>query len=199
MKEKKVFVTGTDTEIGKTVVSLALCLYWQADYWKPIQTGSPTDTDFIKKFLPKHKVHPSSYQFKRALSPNQASFKENKKIDLKKIHTPKSSCLIVEGIGGVFVPLNNKHTVLDLIQKINYPVIVTARSGLGTLNHTLLTLETLKQRKIKTLGVILSGKPHPDNKKDIEKWGKTPVILELPILKKITKQTLLNQFKKLKL
>ena len=199
MKQKKVFITGTDTEIGKTLVSLGLCLHWKADYWKPIQTGQPTDSDFIKKFLPSKKVYPSSYQFKVPLSPNQASFKENKKIDLKNIQPPKSSCLVVEGIGGVYVPLNNKHTVLDLIQHINYPVIVTARSGLGTLNHTLLTLKILKQRKIKILGVILSGTPHPDNKRDIEKWGKIPVILELKVLKSITKKTLLNQFKKLKI
>ena len=197
LKKQKVFITGTDTEIGKTVVSLGLCLYWEADYWKPIQTGQPTDTDFIKKFLTKNKIHSSSYQFKQALSPNQASFKENKKIDLKKIKTPKSSSLVVEGIGGVYVPLNNKQTVLDLIEHVNYPVIVVARSGLGTLNHSLLTLKALKQRKIKTLGVILSGKPHPDNKKDIEKWSKVPVILELPFLKSITKKNLLKQFKKL--
>ena len=199
---KKVFITGTDTEVGKTIVSLALCLHWKADYWKPIQTGRPTDTDFIKKFLPKNKIHPSAYQFKEPLSPNQASFKENKKIDLKKIQAPKSfesSCLVIEGIGGVYVPLNNKHTVLDLMQIMNCPVIVTARSGLGTLNHTLLTLKALKQRRLKILGVILSGSPHPDNKKDIEKLGKTSVILELPLLKSITKKTLLNHFKKLKL
>ena len=199
MKEKKVFITGTDTEVGKTVVSLGLCLHWKADYWKPVQTGQPTDTDFIKKFLPHHKAHPNTYQFKAPLSPNQASFKENKKINLTKIHPPKSSCLVVEGIGGVYVPLNNKQTVLDLIQRINYPVILVARSGLGTLNHTLLTLTALKQRKIKILGVVLSGPPHSDNKKDIEKWGKAPVILELPILKKITKTNLLNHFKKLRL
>ena len=197
MKPKKIFITGTDTEVGKTIVSLGLCLHWKADYWKPIQTGQPTDTDFIRRFLPKNKIHPGLYQFKRPLSPNQASFKESKKIDLKNIQPPKSSCLVVEGIGGVYVPLNNKQIVLDLIQLINCPVIVTARSGLGTLNHTLLTLEILKQRKIKVLGVILSGKLHPDNKKDIEKWGKVPVILELPLLKSITKQKLLNQFKKL--
>ena len=199
MKQKKVFITGTDTEVGKTIVSLGLCLHWNASYWKPIQTGHPTDSDFIKKFLPSKKIYPSSYQFKEPLSPNQASFKENKKIDLKKIQAPKSSCLIVEGIGGVYVPLNNNHTVLDLIQHINYPVIVTARSSLGTLNHTLLSLKVLKQRKIKILGVILSGSFHPDNKRDIEKWGKAPVILELKPLKSITKKTLLNEFKKLKI
>ena len=199
MKQKRVFITGTDTEVGKTVVSLGLCLLWKADYWKPIQTGRPTDADFIKKFLPKQNIHPSSYQFKLPLSPNQAGPKENKKIDLKNIRPPKRSRLVVEGIGGVCVPLNNRQTVLDLIQLINYPVIVTARSGLGTLNHTLLSLTALKQRKIKVLGLILSGPPHSDNKKDIEKWGKIPVILELPRLKKITKQKLLYHFKKIKL
>ncbi|MCY4321537.1 MAG: dethiobiotin synthase, partial [Bdellovibrionaceae bacterium] len=157
MKQKKVFITGTDTEIGKTVVSLGLCLLWKASYWKPVQTGEASDTDFIKKFLPENKIYPSSYQFKLPLSPNQASFKENKQIDLKKINPPKKSCLVVEGIGGVYVPLNKKQSVLDLIKLINFPTIVVARSGLGTLNHTLMTLSILKEKKIKVLGVILSG------------------------------------------
>ncbi|MDE0092791.1 MAG: AAA family ATPase, partial [Oligoflexia bacterium] len=130
---------------------------------------------------------------------NQASLKENRKIDLKKIQLPKSSRLVIEGIGGVYVPLNRKQTVLDFIQSIHCPVIVVARSGLGTLNHTLLTLEALKKRKLKVKGVILSGSLHPANKKDIEKWGKAPVILELPILNPLTKKKLLGQFKKLKI
>ena len=196
---KALFVTGTDTEVGKTIVSLGLCLHFKADYWKPVQTGHPTDRDFIKKFLPKNKVYPSSYQFKRPASPNQASRKENKQIDLKKIHPPQSSFLIVEGIGGVYVPLNEKQTVMDLIHKLKYPTLLVARSGLGTLNHTLLSLEMLKRRPIKVLGVITSGIPHKDNKRDIEKWGQVPVLLELPLLKSINSPTLLKYFKHLKL
>ena len=177
---KALFVTGTGTEAGKTLICLGLCLHFKADYWKPVQTGADKDYLFIKNFLPDKKIHLCSYDFKNPLSPNQAAQKEGKQILLDKIHPPKSSFLIVEGAGGVLVPLNKKEMMIDLIQKLNFPVIVTAKSGLGTLNHTLLTLEALKTRKIKTLGVILSGSFHNDNKKDIERKGRVPVILELP-------------------
>jgi len=196
---KALFVTGTGTEVGKTLVSLGLCLHFKADYWKPVQTGADKDDLFIKKFLPDKKIHACSYDFKKPLSPNQASQKEGRQILLDKIQPPKSSFLIVEGAGGVLVPLNEKEMLIDLIQKLNFPVIVTAKSGLGTLNHTLLTLEALKTRKIKTLGVILSGSFHKDNKKDIEKKGHVPVILELPFLKSINSVHLLKHFKKIKL
>lgn len=194
---KALFVTGTGTEVGKTLVTLGLCLWFKADYWKPVQTGPDKDSDFIKKFLTGKKIHPCSYDFKNPLSPNQAAQKEGQKIKLDKIKTPKSSFLIIEGAGGVLVPLNDKEMMIDLIQKLGFPVIVVAKSGLGTLNHTLLTLEALKARKIKTLGLILSGSPHKDNKRDIEKWGRAPVLLELPVLKPVNAENLLKHFKKL--
>jgi len=153
---KAVFVTGTGTEVGKTLVSLGLCLRFKADYWKPIQTGLDKDSDFIKRFLTGKKIHPCSYDFKNPLSPNQAAQKEGRRIKLDKIKAPKSSFLVIEGAGGGLVPLNDKEMMIDLIQKLGFPVIVVAKSGLGTLNHTLLTLEALKARKIKMLGLILS-------------------------------------------
>ena len=201
MKNKKpqkgFFVTGTDTGVGKTLVSLGLCMHFEADYWKPIQTGIPTDTDYISPFLPQKNIHPSCLHFKKPLSPNQSAKLENKFIDLNQIDIPSSSFLIVEGVGGVLVPLNNKHKILDLIKKIKLPVIVVARSGLGTLNHTLLTLETLKNNQIQTKGVVLSGIPHSQNKKDIEFFGDIPVILELNHLKEITKENVREAFSKI--
>ena len=196
---KALFVTGTGTEVGKTITSLGLCLHFKASYWKPIQTGPDKDSLFIKKFLDSKKIHPCSYDFKHPLSPNQAADKEQKEIKLEDILAPKSDCLIVEGAGGVLVPLNARFMMIDLIQKLGFPVIVTAKSGLGTLNHTLLTLEALKSRKINTLGVILSGDFHKDNKKDIEKQGQVPVLLEIPFLKSIHSDRLLSHFKKLKI
>ena len=109
MKQRKgFFVTGTDTGVGKTLVSLGLCLHFQADYWKPVQTGQPGDADYLKNFLPAGSLHASSYAFKEPLSPNQAGERENITIDLNNISTPQSSFLIVEGIGGVYVPLNGQ-------------------------------------------------------------------------------------------
>ena len=197
-KKKGFFVTGTDTGVGKTLASLGLCLHFNASYWKPVQTGQPTDSDFIKQFLPNSKIHPSVYNLKEPLSPNQASEKENITIDLKRISIPQSPFLIVEGIGGVYVPLNHKDSLMDLIKLIGLPLIVVARSGLGTLNHSLLTLEALKQRKFKIAGVILSGPKHDTNKRDIEKWSDTPVLLEIPPLSKITKEKLKEVFLGLK-
>ena len=198
-KPRGFFVAGTGTDVGKTLVSLGLCLHFKADYWKPIQTGRPGDADFIKKFLPKNRIHPSTYEFKHPLSPNQAGEKEGVSIDLKKIIVPQSHFLIVEGIGGVYVPLNKTNHLMDLIKKINWPLIIVAHSGLGTLNHSLLTLSALKSQDLKVAGVILSGPIHPENKRDIEKWGGSPVLLEIPPLSKITKPQLLNLFKNVKL
>ena len=199
IKKKGFFVTGTDTGVGKTLVSLGLCLHFNASYWKPVQTGQPSDSDFIKQFLPKGEVHPSVYELKEPLSPNQASEKENITIDLKRISIPQSPFLIVEGIGGVYVPLNNKDCLMDIIKLIGLPLIVVARSGLGTLNHSLLTLEALKRRNFKIAGVILSGPQNDKNKRDIERWSNTPVLLEIPPLSKITKEELKEVFLGLKI
>ena len=199
IKRKGLFVTGTGTGVGKTLASLGFCLHFKASYWKPIQTGQPGDSDFIKQFLPKNRIHPGSYELKNPLSPNQAGEKENITIDLKKISIPQNSFLIVEGIGGVYVPLNDKDNVMDLMKKIDLPLIVVADSRLGTLNHSLLTLEALKNRNFEIAGVILSGPVHYANKRDIEKFGQIPVILEIPPLLEITKAALKNLFKNLKL
>ena len=199
MKQKKAyFITGTDTGVGKTLVSAGLCLHFKSSYWKPIQTGRPRDTDFIKQFLPKSQIYPSCYELKKPLSPNQAGEKENIQINLKNISAPQSPFLIVEGLGGVYVPLNNKNHLMDLMKHLAFPLIVVARSGLGTLNHTLLTIEALKKRNLKIAGIILSGHKNYKNKRDIEKWTLTPVLLEIPPLKKITKKSLISAFKNLK-
>ena len=198
-KTQGIFVTGTGTGVGKTLVSTGLCLHFQADYWKPIQTGTPTDRDYVRQFISEKKIRQSVYHFQAPLSPNQSAELENKKITLRQIKPPKSQFLIVEGCGGVFVPLNNTQTQLDLMSQLNFPVIVTAQSGLGTLNHTLLTLEILEARNLPVLGMILSGSPHPKNARDLEYWGKVPVLLELDMLSSITKETLKEAFKNLKI
>ncbi len=197
MTKKGFFVTGTGTGVGKTLVSLGLCLHFKADYWKPVQTGQPSDVSFIQKFLPKSQIHRSSESFKAPLSPNQSAEEEGRKIDLKNIIVPKSSFLIVEGIGGVYVPLNKKENLMDLMQKISLPLIVVAHSGIGTLNHSLLTLSVLQKRQLEVAGVILSGPKNKKNKRDIEHYGQVPVILEVPPLPQITKAKLKALFSRL--
>ena len=191
---KKIFVTGTGTDVGKTVVSAGLCMAWPAHYWKPIQAGlSPSDPKTLSQFIPKKHIHPSAYTLKQALSPNQAAKKENICIKSKHINipTPKAN-LVIEGAGGALVPFNDTEDMTHLMKKADCPVIIAALSGLGTLNHTFLTLRALEEKNIPILGVIMIGPFHPDNKKDIQK--KTSVLLELPLLDPLTPKTLLPYF-----
>ena len=194
-----IFVAGTGTGVGKTLVSTGLCLRLQADYWKPIQTGTPTDTDYVRQFVSEKQIHKSVCHFQAPLSPNQSAELENREVTLCQIQPPQSRLLIVEGCGGVFVPLNDKQTQLDLIAQLGFPVIVTAQSGLVTLNHTLLTLEALITRKLPVLGLILSGPPHPKNARDLKYWGKVPVLLELDMLSPVNRDTLSRAFQNLKM
>ena len=197
-KTKGIFITGTGTNVGKTLVSIGLCLKFKASYWKPVQSGEPADEDYVKSFLPSNKICPGSIRLKAPLSPNQAARMENKTLRVSDITWPeKKDFLVAEGIGGVFVPLNDNETVLDLMASFKIPVIVTALSKLGTLNHTLLTLEALRKHKIPVLGLILSGPLHPENKKDLEHWGRTSVLLELKPLPVLTKESLLKAFEPL--
>ncbi len=223
---KKIFVTGTDTDVGKTIVSAGLCLTWPAHYWKPIQAGyecptltanenthkttklknisnnhilPKTDNEILSWFIPAKNIHPSSYTLKNPLSPNQAGKLEDIYIKSQSIHLPicSSSNLIIEGAGGALVPFNDKEDMTALMKKWDCPVIIVARSGLGTLNHTFLTLTVLKSKKISILGVIMVGAFHPMNKKDIS--AKAPVLLELPFLETLSSEVLISHFQKMKL
>ena len=200
---KSIFVTGTDTDVGKTIVSAGLCLSGPAHYWKPIQAGADpcTDNEVMAQFILKENIYPSTYCLKKACSPNQAARIENISIQKDTLMSDsKKNCsrLVIEGAGGLLVPFNEKENMLDLIVYLGTPVIVVARSGLGTLNHTFLTLRALKTSSINILGVVMVGKPHPDNKRDIESIGNVPVLLELPILKNLNADSLKEHFNKLK-
>ena len=144
------FVTGISTEVGKTVASAILVEALQADYWKPIQAGDldNTDTHKIKKLVSnsKSKFHPNSYALKTPMSPHAAANIDGIAIDLEKIQEPKTTNhLVIEGAGGLLVPLNDQQTILDII-KPTYKVIVVSRHYLGSINHTLLTVNLLKEK-----------------------------------------------------
>jgi dethiobiotin synthetase len=186
------FVTGTDTDVGKTLISSWICLHTQASYWKPIQTGacsSPLDQDVVHA-LAKVPIYPESYIFKAPLSPHAAARAENTVIDTTKIIKSNESRLVVEGAGGVLVPLAPSIFLIDLIQQWHSPVLIVARSGLGTINHTCLTLEALRHRQIPILGVILNGPSNPSNKQAIEDYGKTPVLAEFMPLSSVSSEEL---------
>ena len=157
----KLFITGIGTDVGKTITSAIVTQALEADYWKPIQAGDLDNSDShkIKSKVEsrKSKVHPNAYSLHTAVSPHLAAQLDGITIDLKQIKEPETTNhLVIEGAGGVFVPLNDTNCVIDLIKK-EYKVIVVSRHYLGSINHTLLTIEALQNRKIKVAGIIFSG------------------------------------------
>lgn len=173
------FITGISTEVGKTVASAIVTEALEADYWKPIQAGEldNCDTKKIKQLTSNNKsqFHDNAYALKTPMSPHAAAEIDNITIDIKKIKAPKTkNNLVIEGAGGLFVPLNNKNTILDLI-KPNYKVIVVSRHYLGSINHTLLTINLLKEKGF-NVAIIFSGNEHKTTEDIIKKITNVPVI-----------------------
>lgn len=193
----KIFVTGTGTDVGKTVVSAILASGLSAKYWKPIQCGmtEPTDREWVQKAtkLPSNYFFPETYCLKQPLSPHAAAEYENVSIRLSDFEMPDISedeHLIIEGAGGIMVPINDNELVLDLIIAMNVPVLIVSANILGTINHTLLTLEQLKRANVNVLGVVLNGDSNSINKNAIEKYGNTTVIAEISTIETITPESL---------
>jgi len=157
----KLFITGIGTDVGKTIASAIITEALEADYWKPIQAGDldNSDTHKVKRYVSNNKsiFFENSYALNTPASPHYAAAVDNIILDLKKIVEPLTqNHLVVEGAGGVFVPINNTDCVIDLIQP-DYKVIVVSRHYLGSINHTLLTIEALQNRNIKIAGIIFNG------------------------------------------
>ena len=157
----KIFITGIGTDVGKTIASAIVVEALEADYWKPIQAGDIdfSDTHKVKSQIlnPKSQFHPNAYALNTPASPHLAASLDGITIDIKKIIEPKTdNHLVIEGAGGVLVPLNDTECVVDLIKK-DYKVIVVSRHYLGSINHTLLTIEALQNRQLKVVGIIFSG------------------------------------------
>lgn len=181
------FITGTDTGVGKTLVSAILTYVLRGCYWKPIQSGAKDelpDLERVKQLTQLASAHfyPSRYVLQAPLSPDQAAALEQIHIDLDECVLPMTEKpLLVEGAGGIYVPLNEQQVMLDLIKKLALPVIIVARGTLGTINHTLLTIEGLRQHHIPIHGVVFNGQLNPANQKAIEKWGKVRTLFHIPV------------------
>jgi dethiobiotin synthetase len=161
----KLFITGIGTDVGKTIASAIITEALQADYWKPIQAGDldQSDSHKINNYISNAKsiIHPNSYALLTPASPHYAASVDNIVIDIKKIKEPKTqNNLVIEGAGGILVPLNDKDTIADLIQP-DYKVIVVSRHYLGSINHTLMTIEALNSRKIAIAGILFNGDENP--------------------------------------
>jgi dethiobiotin synthetase len=177
--QKQYFITGISTEVGKTVAAAIITEALQADYWKPIQAGEldNSDTHKVKRLISNSKsvFHENSYALKTPMSPHAAAEIEGVTIDLKKIIVPKTkNHLVIEGAGGLLVPLNNSETILDII-KPNYKVIVVSRHYLGSINHTLLTIKLLQEKGF-DVAIIFSGDAHKTTEDIIVKMTNVSVI-----------------------
>jgi dethiobiotin synthetase len=187
----KVFISGTDTNVGKTIISSWIAVHTGFSYFKPIQTGLNEGSDSCEvQKLSNAKIYPEVYTYPEPFSPHLAAQIENDTIDIGKIIAPDESNLIIEGAGGVLVPINDTYLMVDLIKKLEAPVILVSRTTLGTINHTLLSLEALRSRKIPVLGVIMNGEQNIENRKAIEFYGHTFVLAEFPKLEIVSNNTL---------
>ena len=188
-------ICGTDTDIGKTLISSFLVRGLNSFYWKPIQSGieSQTDSQTIEKLtrINKEKIINEAYVFTKPVSPHWAAEIDKKTINFNMLKLPKiNGSLIVETAGGLMVPLTRKFLQIDQIKKWDLPVILVCKSSLGTLNHTLLSIEALQKRNINILGLIINGTKHMDNPKTLVEFSGIPIIAEFPYLEKIDSNSL---------
>jgi dethiobiotin synthetase len=191
------FVTGTDTDVGKTVVSAWLLTHLDASYWKPVQAGAEPETDAmtVRRLaeLPGDRIMPEAYVLPEAMAPHEAARRAGIAINMAKLNPPATDrLLVVEGAGGILVPLTDKAYVIDLAAQLQLPVLLVARSTLGTINHTLLSIEALRRRGLLLAGVVINGPETPHNRAAIERYGEVNVIAEIPWLPEVTRATLLR-------
>ncbi len=192
--KKQYVIAGVGTEIGKTFISSILTESLEADYWKPIQSGSldNTDSDTVKSLISNTKTHfhKEAYRLNEPLSPHAAAAIDGIEIQLDKFEIPKTdNHLLVELAGGVMVPLNDDFTNLDLLKKLNLPVILVSKNYLGSINHTLLSIEVLKSRNIEIAGIIFNGVHTPTSENFILNYTKVKLLGQVQQEREITKET----------
>lgn len=194
MSKKGFFIAGTDTDVGKTVVASWLLVHLGADYWKPVQSGrQEIDLVTVRQTtgLTADHFHPSIYDLVDPLSPHEAAKRMGITLDDSRFILPQTPRpLVVEGAGGLMVPINEKFMVIDLIEKLQLPTILVARSKLGTINHTLLSIEAIRSRGLPLAGVVMTGALAPHNKEAIETFGGVTVLAEIPNMDNITSEAL---------
>lgn len=178
---KQFIVAGIGTEIGKTVASAILTAGLKANYWKPVQSGDIASGDayWIHKWVPSATIHPSTYALTQPLSPHTAAEIDGITIQIEDFQIPTDKNLIVELAGGIMVPLNDRDTNLDLITHLNLPVILVSKNYLGSINHTILSYEILKQHGIPMAGIVFNGPENSSGEKFILNHTGLPLILRV--------------------
>ncbi len=185
------FVSAIGTDSGKTLVSAIIVEALKADYWKPVQAGEPGDTETVQELVTNDitTFHPETHRLKLPASPHAAAKYEHKGITLEDFEVPETTNdLIIEGAGGLLVPLNDRDFVIGIAQTLKTPVILVANLYLGSINHTLLSIDYLKRHNIPVKGIIFNGESNFESERIIEKHSGYPVLLRLPKLSLITKE-----------
>ena len=196
------FVTGTDTSVGKTVLSAALVLRLRGQtavrYWKPIQTGIEQDDDTkeVQRLArgSEREIRTDGVRLERPVSPHLAARLAGTRVALEPLTLPvtpdETVTWVVEGAGGVLVPINERELMIDLMRQLGLPVVVAARSTLGTINHTLLTVGAVRDAGLRVAGVVMVGPPNAENRQAIETYGRTAVLAEMPGMEPLTPDAL---------
>jgi dethiobiotin synthetase len=195
----RLVITGTDTGIGKTVFSAAVTDALGGCYWKPIQSGldEETDSETVLRLgrIPPQRILPEAWRLRTPVSPHLSAELDTVTLDPYALKPPDTnSPLIIEGAGGLLVPLTRHETFADVFARWQIPVVLCARTGLGTINHTLLSLEVMRQRRIPIFGVAFIGDARPDTQRIIEEMGDVRVLGRLPHLEPLTPDTLRRAF-----
>ncbi|MDR6756923.1 dethiobiotin synthetase [Mycoplana sp. BE70] len=193
-------ITGTDTGIGKTVFSAALTDALEAFYWKPVQSGleNETDSETVRRLgrIPSARIHPEAYRLRTPASPHLGASIDGVRIDFETLAPPVVDApLVIEGAGGLLVPLTERVVFADVFARWQIPVILCARTGLGTINHTLLSLEALRARCIPIFGVAFIGEPQEDTQTILAELGGVRSLGRLPKLDPVTPQSLRQVFR----
>lgn len=189
---EKYFVTAIGTDSGKTVVSAILTQALQADYWKPIQCGTPTDSDTIRQLINNGHciIHPEAYLLAAPMSPHAAAKLEHKTIQLSDIKLPftEANCLVIEGAGGILVPLNEKDFVIDLAALFKAPIVLVCNIYLGSINHSILTINEIKRRGLAVKGIVFNGEENLETENFILQYSGYKCLLKLRLVEKVTQE-----------
>jgi len=191
------FITGIGTNVGKTVVSAVLTEALEADYWKPIQSGvvEGKDSDTVKSLISNSKsvFHPETYLLNEPLSPHFAAKLDGVEIELDKIHLPKTTNhLIIEGAGGLLVPINDSQYVIDIAKQLDCEIVLVISSYLGCINHSLLSIDYLLRNHFTIKALVFNGTFEPEVKQAIVAYSSNTVIIDIPSLNELTKSSILQ-------
>lgn len=191
--KQPIFITGIGTGIGKTIISAIVTEKLKADYWKPIQSGDLDNSDTMKVQSlvsnPATKFHPEAYRLTQPFSPHKSAAIDKVSIDMENILLPKTdNQLVIEGAGGLMVPLNDNFLMIDLIKQLNPKVVLVSQHYLGSINHTLLSIHALKKYNIEVMGIIFNGAKDIYSKSYILNYSNLPELGTIPTFENLTRK-----------